>query len=128
MAVIAFSCFRFKDSKIYQFFFLYRPKAVKMGAHIPDKNQNATNAIIPTQKDVSAPIKKAPINPMAIEMIDKIARTGPDAITAASIGPRLWFKIPHPRIIEAIKKIMIPTVIFLALSVPQILCFSWYSI
>lgn len=83
-----------------------------MGAHIPDKNQNATNAIIPIQKDVSAPIKKAPINPMAIEMIDKIARTEPDAITAASIGPRLWFNMPHPRNTDAIRSIIIPAVIF----------------
>lgn len=82
-----------------------------MGAHIPDKNQNATNAIIPNQKDVSAPIKMAPINPITIEMIEKIARIGPDAMAAASIGPRLWFNIPHPRNTEAMKKIMIPAVI-----------------
>ncbi|MBW1814629.1 MAG: hypothetical protein JRJ39_13450 [Deltaproteobacteria bacterium] len=88
-----------------------------MGAHIRDKNQNATNAIVPIQKDVSAPIKMEPINPITIEMIEKIARTGPDAIAAASIGPRLWFKIPHPRIIEAIKRIIIPAVIFSALIV-----------
>ncbi len=35
-----------------------------------------------------------------IEMIDKIARIGPDAIAAASIGPRLWFKAP---ILELLK-------------------------
>ena len=70
------------------------------------------NAIIPSQKDVSEPIKMAPKIPITIEMIEKIARTGPDAITAASIGPRPWFKIPHPRIIEAIKRIMVPAVIF----------------
>ena len=81
-----------------------------MGAHIPDKNQNATNAVVPTQKDVLAPIKMAPINPITVEIIEKIAKTEPDAIAAVSIGPRLWFKIPHPRIIDAIKRIMIPAV------------------
>jgi hypothetical protein len=81
-----------------------------MGAHIPDKNQNATNAITPTQKDVSAPIKMAPINPIIIETIETNASIRGDAMMAASIGPRLWFKIPHPLIIEAINRIMIPAV------------------
>ena len=60
-----------------------------MGAHILEKNQNATNAIILIQKDESDPIKMAPINPKTIEMIEKIATIGPDAIAAASTGPLL---------------------------------------
>ena len=47
------------------------------------------NAIIPTQKDEPAPINMAPTNPTTIEMIEKVAKIGPDAITAASTGPRL---------------------------------------
>ena len=87
-----------------------------MGAHIPDKNQNATNAIIPNQKDVSVPIKMAPINPIIVETIETNARIRGDAISGASIGPRLWFKIPHPRNTEAMKRIMIPAVILALLS------------
>ena len=93
------------------YFLPYRPKAVNMGAHIPDKTQNATKAIKPNQKEVSAPIKMTPINPIAVERIEKIARIGPDAIAAASNGSRRWFKAPHPRIIEATKRIMTPKVV-----------------
>jgi len=72
------------------------------------------NAITPAQKEESDPIKIAPTNARAIEMIEIIVSIAPDTITAASIG-RLWFNSPHPRIIEAIKIIMIPAVIFLPL-------------
>jgi hypothetical protein len=70
------------------------------------------NAITPAQKEESDPIKIEPTNATTIEMIEIIANIVPDAITTACIGPRLWFKIPHPRIIEAIKRIMMPVVIW----------------
>ena len=82
-----------------------------MRAHIPYKNPNAANAILPPQKDVSASIKMVPINLTTIEMIETIAGIGLDVIGAASIEPRLWFKIPHPSNREAIMRIMIPSVI-----------------
>ena len=47
------------------------------------------NAIRPTQKDESDPINMAATNPTTIEMIEKIGKIEPDAIAAASIGPRL---------------------------------------
>jgi hypothetical protein len=43
-------------------------------------------------------------------MIEKIDRIGPDAISAACIGPRLWFKIPHPRIIDPNNNNIIPNI------------------
>ena len=87
-----------KIPRFINWFLLYRPKVVKMGTHILEKNQKAKKAIIPIQKDVSHPIKIAPIKPITIEMIEKIARTELDAITAASIGPRLWLNQPQPLI------------------------------
>ena len=42
-----------------------------MNAHIPDKVQNATKAIISIQRDEWDPIKIAPINPKTIEIIEK---------------------------------------------------------
>jgi len=82
-----------------------------MGSQILDSNQNKIKEIKPTQKEESDPINIEPINAMMIETIVTIVKIGPDAIKAASIAPRLWFKPPHPLSIEAIKRMMIPAVI-----------------
>lgn len=59
-----------------------------MDSQIPDRNQNTMNAINPPQKDESDPINIEPINANMIEII-VIAKIEPDAIKAASMGPRL---------------------------------------
>jgi hypothetical protein len=88
----------------------YKPTADKIGIQIPERHQNATNAIKPIQKEVSIPIKIEPAKPRKIDKMEKIANNDPEAMAAASMGPLLWFNAPQPLIIEANKTMIIPAV------------------